>query len=62
MAVWSAFLAILLFPGKFLVARLPKMDDDPTRLAFNMINYIFWLTPTVGVLIWLVIRHALAQV
>jgi len=61
MTIWAAIMAALLFPGKFVVSRLPKMDDESSRLMFHMVNYIFWLTPTIGVLIWLVIRHSLAN-
>jgi len=61
MAIWPRLLKAITFPGQFLVSRLPKMDDGPTRLAAHMINYIFWLTPTVGITIWLVIRHAIAS-
>jgi len=62
MSIWSHLLAALTFPGHFLVSRLPKMDDEMTRLTAHMTNYIFWLTPSIGIAIWLVIRHALAGV
>lgn len=33
-----------------------------TRLTVHMTNYIFWLTPSIGIAVWLVIRHAIASV
>jgi len=58
MSIWLRFLAILTFPGDFLISRLPKMDAEMTRLTAHMTNYIFWLTPSLGILVWLVIRNA----
>jgi hypothetical protein len=58
MSIWSRFMAILTFPGDFLVSRLPKMDAETTRLTTHMTNYIFCLTPSLGILLWLVIRNA----
>ncbi len=61
MAIWSAFIAILTFPGKCAASRFPDLDAEHSRLLDHMVNYIFWLTPTVGIIIWLVIRHAIAR-
>lgn len=61
-SIWPRLLAVLTFPGDFLISRLPKMDDEMTRLTVHMTNYIFWLTPSIGIAVWLVIRHAIASV
>ena len=62
MSLWSRFVKILTFPGDYLVSRLPKMEAEMSRLTCHMTNYIFWLTPSIGIVIWLVIRHAIASV
>ena len=58
MTIWLRFVAILTFPGNSIVSRLPKMEAEMSRLAAHMANYIFWLTPIIGITIWVVIRNA----
>jgi len=57
MMVWKALLAVMLFPGRLVLARFPKLKGEEARLLFNMTNYIFWLTPLIGGAIWLVIVY-----
>ena len=58
MTIWLRFVVILTSPGNFIVSRLPKMDTEMSRLIAHMANYIFWLTPIIGITIWLIIRNA----
>jgi len=60
MIVWSLIVRILSAPGTWAVSLFPDLDDAHRRLLSHMVNYVFWLTPTVGLLIWLVIQHTLA--
>jgi len=61
MNILAAFAKIVAFPGRFVTARFPDLDAEHSRLVNHMVNYVFWLTPTVGVIIWLVIRYSIAN-
>ncbi len=59
MALWSMILHIFTFPGRIAAKFAPNLDGEHRRLLEHMANYIFWLTPTLGLVTWYAIHRAM---